>query len=273
MKRFFLSLTTLFIVFLACAQTHVSFSDLEHWTTRQLQAYVGQTVIFDQPVYTCNNYRGTITASMHRVMSPTNQALPGTTEYNTIVSVNNSATFTLNGLHSGSDRMGQVIYGMKAKINSTGSVTVQSYDSIWGTRTDMLRGIPNLAYVANDGTVTQPAIIVCGANLEYYLTEQFGTGSSSSMGPSNASEHQKQRNKVSTALAFINADIYGLVEVQQGQGALAEIAADRTTKTGRHFTYITDKSTVNGTYTKSGYVYCSDVVRPFGQMVNNAEGV
>lgn len=269
MKRSIMSLCALFIVFLACAQTHISFDDVQHWTANQLRPYVGQTVIFDQPVYTCNNYRSNITASMHRVMSPTNQAAPLSQEYNTLLTVNNAATFTINGLQS--DRMGQTIYGLKAKINSTSSVTVVSYDSIWGTREDMAQ-LPSLAYVDSLGNVTQPDIVVCAANLEYYLTEQFRANNSTA-GPANDADHQKQRKKVSAALAKIKADIYGLVEVQQGQGAIAEIAADLTALTGRNYTYINDGSYANGTYTKSGYVYCPDVVQPFGRMLDNNKGV
>ncbi len=269
MKRHITSLCALFIVLFACAQTHVSFDNIRHWTANELRPYVGQTVIFDQPVYTCNNYRGTITASMHRVMSPTNQAAPLSAEYNTLLTVNNGSTFNITGLSS--DRMGQTIYGLKAKINSTSSVSVVSYDSIWGTREDMNQ-LPPLAYVDSLGNITQPNLVVCAANLEYYLTEQFRANKSTA-GPANDAAHQKQRTKVSAALAKIQADIYGLVEVQQGQGAIAEIAADLTTLTGRRYNYINDGGYANGTYTKSGYVYCADVVQPYGRMINNDEGV
>lgn len=258
----------------AGAQTHISFADIDNWTCSQLSQYVGKEVIFDQPVYTCNNYRNSITASMHRQFAPTNQAIPLSDEYNTIVSQNNSNTFTLNGL-SGYHRMGETIYGMRAKINSTSSITYISSDRITGTRADMEAGIPDvdLVYDQLADIFIRHDVLVCAANLEYYLVEQFGSGSSSSMGPSSSSEHQKQRTKVSTALAKINADLYGFVEIQQGQGALKEIAEDLTRNTGRHFSYIQDGSSANGTYTKSGYVYCSDVLRPYGDIKENNKGV
>lgn len=268
MKRLFVISNILIIALFACAQKHVSFKDVEHWTTSQLKQYVGQTIYFEQPVYTCNNYRGTITASMHRVMSPTNQALPLSAEYNTLVTVNNSSTFTLTGLNTG-DRMGQVIYGMVGKINSTGSVAVESYDRVEGTRADMEAGLPNIDLVTEDGVVVKHDLLICAANLEYYLVENLGTG----YGPANASEHQKQRTKVLKALSKIRADIYGLVEIEQGQSALAEIAADLTRLTGRNYTYINDGGSASGSYTKSGYIYCSDVVRPYGKLINNNQGV
>jgi predicted extracellular nuclease len=102
-------------------------------------------------------------------------------------------------------------------------------------------------------------------NLEYYLTSSFGTG----YGPDSNADHQKQRAKTSKALAKIDADIYALVEIQTGQGALDELAADLTKNTGRNFTYINDGSTTNGSYTKSGYIYCTDIVTPYGNMQHN----
>jgi predicted extracellular nuclease len=106
-------------------------------------------------------------------------------------------------------------------------------------------------------------------NHEYYLVQNLGTG----YGADSKAENEKQRAKVSKALAKVNADIYGFVEIEQGQSALAEIAADLTRNTGRRFTYINDGGSASGSYTKAGYVYCSDKVQPHGNMRHNNEGV
>lgn len=249
---------------LSYAQTHVSFSDPDNWNVNLLREYVGETVVFDQIVYTCNNYSG-LTASLHRVMSPTNQALPASTEYENILVNNNKATFTLSGV-PGDQRMGLRIYGLVAKVNSTTSLTYVSSDAIYGSRAD-LQTLPSVDLVRDGDTLARHNVLVCTANLEYYLAEQYDA--SSSMGPDNQSEHEAQKKKVLSGLAKINADIYGLVEIQQGQTAIAEIASELTKRTGRHFSYIDDGTSANGTYTKSGYVYCSDVVRLHGQMKNN----
>ena len=61
------------------------------------------------------------------------------------------------------------------------------------------------------------------------------------MGPDSYAEHQQQRKKVSKALKRINADIYGLVELEQGNDAIAEIASDLNANLpGRNYTYIND---------------------------------
>jgi predicted extracellular nuclease len=67
--------------------------------------------------------------------------------------------------------------------------------------------------------------------------------------------------------------LYGFVEIEQGQSALAEIASDLTKNTGRHFTYINDGGSSDGTWTKSGFVYCSDVLKPYGKLRENNTGV
>ena len=246
------------------AQQHISFADPEHWTTSELNKYKGQTVVFDQPVYTCNNYSG-LTASLHRVMSPTNQYEPTTAEYNTLVTVNNNSTFYLNGL-TGYHRMGETIYGLKATINSATSLTYISSDAIVGTRLDTEAGYPTVD-IARDSTNTVAVhnLLVCAANLEYYLVENLGTG----YGADNASELQKQHTKIMAALSKIRADIYGFVEIEQGQAALQKLATALTQSTGRHYTYINDGGSSNGSYTKSGYVYCSDAVTPYGSLKNN----
>ena len=118
----------------------------------------------------------------------------------------------------------------------------------------------------------EASIIVCCMNLEYYLVENI-SNSNGSMGPNTQAEHQNQRTKVSKALAKINADLYGFVEIEQGQSALKEIASDLTKNTGRNFTYIDDGGSASGTYTKAGYVYCSDLLEPYGQLRNNNTGV
>lgn len=244
------------------AQKHVAFPDPDTWTGSDLQEYVGQTVVFDQPVYICNNYHDQYTVSFHRIMSPTNQELPGSIEYNNLLTLNNRAGVTLTGLN-GYHRMGEVFYGLTVKVNSTSNMQYISHEQLTGTRKQTTAHIPSIDIRGEHN------LLICTMNCEYYLTEQFGSGSSSSMGPASDAEHQKQRTKVSSALSHIHADIYGLVEVQQGQGAIREIAEDLTRLTGRHYTYINDGGSPNGTYTKSGYVYCTDVVKPYGEMKSN----
>ena len=263
MKRTIIFILGICIHFSVFAVTQVSISDPETWRYTDLQKYVGQTVQFDVPFYVCNNYNSLI-ISPRRTYSPTNQELPLSAGYNSILSLNSQGSVTLTGV-SGYHRLGERLHNLTVKVNSQTSVSLVSCDWRGNTRADMEKGI-DLESINMRGEHT---ILVCCMNLEYYLVENFGTG----YGPDNQSDHNKQRAKVSKALAKINADLYGFVEIEQGQSALAELAADLSKNTGRRFTYIDDGGSPSGSYTKAGYVYCSDVLEPHGNLRYNNEGV
>lgn len=245
------------------ATTVVTISDPETWRYTELNKYQGQTVQFDVPFYVCNNYSG-ITISPRRIFQPTNQALPLSQEYNSLLTLNAQGTIKLTNV-SGYHRLGERLHNLIVKVNSSNSVNLVSCDWRGNARAELEKGY-DMDIVAQRG---EPSIIVCCMNLEYYLVENLG----GDMGASNYSEHQKQRAKVSKALAKIDADLYGFVEIEQGQNALAEIANDLSRNTGRRFSYINDGGSASGTYTKSGFVYCSDVLEPHGKLRENNTGV
>ena len=263
MKRAIILIFGICIHLSVLAVTQVSISDPETWRYTDLKKYVGQTVQFDVPFYVCNNYNSLL-ISPRRTYSPTNQALPLSAEYSSILSLNSQGSVTLTGV-SGYHRLGERLHNLTVKVNSQTSVSLVSCDWRGNTRADLEKGI-DLEAIDMRGEHT---LLVCCMNLEYYLVENFGTG----YGPDNQSEHTKQRAKVSKALAKINADLYGFVEIEQGQSALAELAADLSKNTGRKFSYINDGGSASGSYTKAGYVYCSDVLEPHGSLRYNNEGV
>ena len=249
------------------AQTNVTITDTENWKYTSLQSYVGQTIRFDVPFYVCNNYSSSLTISPKRTFTPTNQALPLSDAYHALLNANKYGSITLTNV-SGYHRMGERLHNLTVKVNSQTSVSLVSCDWQGNTRQELENGY-NTQVVKQRG---EPSIIVCCMNLEYYLVENISS-SNGSMGPNTQSEHQKQRAKVSKALAKINADLYGFVEIEQGQSALAEIASDLSKNTGKNFTYINDGGSSDGTWTKSGFVYCSDVLKPFGKLHENNTGV
>lgn len=244
-------------VMLSYAQTHIYISDTETWRNTELNQYIGQRVMFDCPMYVTSNARGSYSVSPRRLYSPTNQALPLSDEYRSVVSLNNYGAVSISGM-PGYHRCGEIIDNLTVTVQSSNHLRYESGAFIWNTRADMEKGIPALN---QNG---EPRLVVCAMNLEYYLVEQFG-----SLGPASASEHQKQRAKVSAATKKIAADVFGFVEVQQGSKALAEIADDLSRNTGYAYEYIDDGGSASGTYTKSGYVYRSDKVEPIYQMYHN----
>ena len=247
------------------AATVITIDNPEEWTYTELAPYVGQTVQFASPMYVTNNYSSSsLTISPRRIFSPTNQAYPLSQEYNAMLLADAKGTISLSGV-SDYHRIGEVMLNLRVKVTSQNRVSFESCTWSGDTRADLEGGYDQEA-VRMRG---EPNMIVCTMNLEYYLVENFGTG----YGPDSYADHQKQRAKVSKALAIINADVYGFVEIQQGQGALAELAADLSKNTGRNFSYINDGGSASGSYTKAGFVYCSDKVRPYGRLRENNTGV
>ena len=239
----------------------ITITDPDLWTTSEMSQFVGKEVQFTTPFYVTNNTKsGQLTIAPRRIFNPTNQALPLSTDYQSILSLNEQGTLTLTNV-SGYHRIDERVHNLKVKVNSYNSLSFISGDWRGNTRAEMEKGY-NLQAINTRG---EHNLLICYMNLEYYLVDNFGTG----YGPDSSTDHQKQRTKTSQALAKINADIYALVEIQTGQGALAELAADLTKNTGRNFTYINDGSTTDGSYTKSGYIYCTDVVTPYGNMQHN----
>lgn len=251
------------VVISASAQTELAIADKQAWTNTQLVSYIGKQVRLADDWYVTGNYNG-YHISPRRLYSPTNQVLPGTTDYYSLLALNNIGSVRLTGV-DGYHRTGERLHNAVVTVTSTLTMMLVSGEWTGNTREDIMKGY-DLSAIDRRGNHT---LLVCGANLEYYLVENLGTG----YGPDNNAQHQAQRRKVSQALAKINADIYGLVEIEAGQSALKEIAADLTKATGRTFAYVDDGGSPNGSYTKSGYVYCAQTVTPYGAMRSNQTGV
>ena len=257
--RFFLIIGALIVFTHAIAQVHIRVDDPETWTAQELLPYVGKTVVFDEPIVVCSNGNSSLTVAPRRLYSPTNQARPLSDEYRSVMSLNASGAMSLSGVPSRSSsnpyRCGEKIYNLTVKVNSTNSLTWVSGEFRGNKRADLEKGIPDIG---------DYRLLICTMNLEYYLAVEF---SPSGMGPRTYAEHQKQRTKIKKALSTINADAYGFVEIQQGQDALIEICKDlNELLPERNFTHIDDKSTPSGSFTKSGFIYDRNKLKPIGQL-------
>ena len=252
----------------AFAQTHVTISDPQNWTVSELKPYVGQTVIFDNPMYISSAYNN-IYISPRRLFTPTNQVLPGTTEYRNLLTLNSNGAIRLDNYGSSYPesqiRTGVKVYNLKAEVYAD-HLVMRGGEWRGNLRADLEKGIPDV-----DLREGEPhTLLICGMNLEYYLNQQYDN---SGMGPRSESQHQAQRAKISKALAKINADVYGFVEIQQGDSAIKEIANDLSANTGRNFKALLNGTSANGTYTTALFVYCPEKVKPYGVMQEVREGV
>ncbi|MGN0187649.1 MAG: ExeM/NucH family extracellular endonuclease [Paludibacteraceae bacterium] len=234
-----------------------------------LSNHVGEMVEFDQTLVVTNTYNwgsGYITVSSHRLMGCTETCDPGSDAYTAQKSANAkdklyvlSSTGTAYPFANadGTLRTGSKVDNLQGTLTGTGRLTVAYTPDFYGNErptepTDL--GDYNLK--------------VCAFNMEYYITEEFDT--TGTYGPKNADEAAKQHSKLMQALQAIDADIYGLLEIQQGQGALSKIVdALNAAKGGNYYAYIDDGTSIYGTFTKVGFVYRTDKVQPTGTLQQN----
>lgn len=252
--RFRVLLIALLLCITAIGQTHITIDNPSTWSGEALRPYIGQTVIFDVPIVVCNNQNGSYIVSPFRRFNPESHGFPESEDYKSTVRVNSQCMFSISGINN-YHRCGEKIIGLKARVNSTSSLTF--LDGKWSgnTRADLEAGIPDLG---------DYRLLVCGFNVEnYFMT--WG-----SMGADSYAEHQAQRAKVHKALKRINADIYGLVELQLGDEAITEIVNDlNNALPDRNYAFFHDSET--GTFQKVDFVYDKNTVEPINTPAESDE--
>ena len=189
--RFGMLLIALLLYVTAIGQAHITIDNPSTWSGEALRPYIGQTVIFDVPIIVCNNENGNYIVSPWRRFKPESHGFPGSEDYQSTVRVNSNCMFSISGINN-YHRCGEKIIGLKARVNSTSSLSMEGGQWSGNTRAGLEAGIPDLG---------DYRLLVCGFNVEnYFMT--WG-----SMGADSYAEHQAQRAKVHKALKKINADI------------------------------------------------------------------
>lgn len=241
--------------------------------------YDGKLVELNQKLYVTNignwNKYGEITLSSKRLMSPTDVALPGSADYFAIIEENELDQLILS---DGSDKQypnprpwgngkGYIRTGAYT-MKVVGRFSIEDYGyTITPTEEPIFEVNDRPTEIVGLGDYN---VKVCSFNLQIYIATQWD----GDYGPASATEAEKQHKKIVKALAAIDADIFGLVEVQQGQVALEKLAnALNELNPSARYTYINDGTGVNGTYTKAGYLYKASKVRPIRQLQSNDTGV
>lgn len=239
------------------------------------EQYEGMLLEFDQTLYITSNYDlqryGQLFLSPHIRYIPTNKGVPSSSEYIENVSLNSKAQILLDdGIvtsnyspiyfadENGTRRTGERVDNLIAVVDQTSS----SY-SIYPISKPNFYGNPRPIKPINLGDYN---LKVCGFNLEYYLTTNYGQG----FGANNESEAAKQHLKIIEALLAIDADIFGLIEIEQGQDALNKLtnSLNKATNSNR-YSYINDGGNIYGTYTKVGFLYRNDKITPYLTLKNN----
>ena len=285
MKRHTLALIVLLLSFFyttLTAQVVITLPD----DYDSLDSYVGKTVELRQRMYVVDNNDylryGELTLASERLMSPTDVALPGSADYFALVAHNRNCCICIDD-------------GSKAQYPSPlpwasadGTLRTGSYTDClkgrltyeqWGRRWVYVitpERISDIQFQHNSRPTTPEShtdeydVTICGFNLEYYITDQFADN----LGPSDAAQHERQHTKIAAALHAINADIYGLVEVQQGTAAAQKIVDELNRNNNNcHYAYIHDGTAINGTWTRACFIYRDDILVPIRNQQVNDTGV
>ncbi|NEQ20819.1 MAG: ExeM/NucH family extracellular endonuclease [Microcoleus sp. SIO2G3] len=115
--------------------------------------------------------------------------------------------------------------------------------------------------------------------LNYFNGDGMGGGFPTSRGASSAVEFERQSDKIVSAIAAIDADVVGLIEVENdGDGAdsaIAELVNRLNTFLGAPvYDYIRDPATGVGTdEIKTAFIYKPDVVTPLGQSLSDTDDI
>lgn len=131
-------------------------------------------------------------------------------------------------------------------------------------------------FVADNARTTAPGLPGTGSLkvasfnvLNYFNGDGLGGGFPTSRGADNLVEFDKQRTKIVNALAAMNADVIGLMEIENDgfgpESAIADLAAALSLATGIEYGYIDPgRPGIGGDAITVGLLYRRDSVAPVG---------
>ncbi len=227
-------------------------------------ALVGSEVVLTNDVYVVSTYgkslNGTVIVADRVLRAPTDEALPGSADYQSIVAANSASQLSL--LASGFDcldadgtlRVGQSASGLRGVVGKSGSRYTLT---------------PTVAPVfAGNARTARPAQVegsnlrVASFNMEYYLASPSSWGSG--YGASGSAQFERQHAKLLAALLAMDADVYALCEVEEGAYTVAYLVEAMNEACGsRRYAYIDSGDDEVSTYTKNVFVYNTQTVSPF----------
>lgn len=247
MKKNLLFVCLLASLFFAKAQIPIVFNG------DSLTPYIGQRVMFNQTLYVCgrsgNSYGGNLYLSYERLRQAEEVAIPGTPDFASAVAKNEQGIISAysSGVWFDSIRTGSTITNLVATVRDDHYVRLEGMPLI-----------DNNIRPTQRPDVGDARLIVCGANLQYYCPDWDGT-----YGANSDEEFALQHYKTVSALLNIDADIYALTELQQGQTSLQTLSQGMNdASTPGKYAYVYDYDTVVSNYIKVGFIYRTDKVRP-----------
>ena len=220
-------------------------------------AVMGQMVSFSQPMYICGNDNNMLYIASSRLRTPEEVAvgLPlDSVRYRERIRLNNASLITLTNVYNSSQwRLGSKIIGLQARV--TGERELQAVGSLT---------VENHERTSTPPDVGDARLRICGANIQNYFYNWEGAYA----GAGSSEKFEVQTQKICGALCAMNADIYALCEVENGQDALQYLVAQMNSLIGANqYDFVNDGLSGSGSI-KCGYIYRSDKVSPCGGMIH-----
>ncbi|MDJ0842948.1 ExeM/NucH family extracellular endonuclease [Crocosphaera sp.] len=261
--------------------TAVTINDLKSANSSSigLENYEGMRINFDETLTLTEYFQlgrfGQVTLSSGgRLYQPTNVTTPGAAA-NALQADNDLRRIVLD---DGSSRQNvdPILFGRNGQsLSSTnilrGGDTVTGLSGILDQRFGDYRLQTNTSVnfqAVNDRTITAPEVggtlKIANYNVLNYFTT-IDNGSNGARGADTASEFQRQQDKLLTALTEIDADILGLVEIENnGDVAVSNLVNELNSVTNPGtYDYIATGS-IGTDAIKVALIYKTDVVNPVG---------
>ncbi|WP_444995919.1 ExeM/NucH family extracellular endonuclease [Aliikangiella sp. IMCC44359] len=251
----------------------------------------GMAVIFDQTLTVSENYNlgryGELVLSNGRLINPTNVVSPGTAA-NEMQASNNLNRIILDDGRTGQNP--ELIPFPQPELSAFN--TVRGGDTVTN-----LQGIMHQAFGAyriqpttlpdfqptnqrtNPPELKSNTLKVASFNvLNYFNGDGSGGGYPTPRGADNAEEFARQRDKIIAAIAAMNADIVGLMEIENDgfdrDSAIVDLINGINTTTGKQYQFVSPDTTLIGTDAITvGIIYDSEKITQNGRAVSLSTGV
>ena len=255
-----------------------------------LERFAGMQVQLKQPLTIIDTYHygryGQITLANGRLMQPTNIALPGTAAsniatlnaLNQIVFDDNESTqnrYPINNPDGSAARTAQQVLRAGNQLDNNGQAILHFRAGKY-----VLQPISPFSMIASNPRSTQPALLdtgnlrVASFNLLNYFTTLDQGKSVKICGPSfnqscrgadSAVELDRQRGKIVAALLAIDADIIGLMELENNPSASVQNLVDALNNQRKPGQYRAVETGIIGDDSiKVGFIYQAHKVRTIG---------
>ncbi len=238
-------------------------TEIKSFTTDLSPTLNGQEVVFTFPLTVTKTYyksaSGNITLSPDVLYSPTEVALPGA-DANNIAALNEQNKLILN--------KSSFTYTDNNNTLRTGSKVTRLQGTLYYSNgTYSISPTVQPVFSGNERTSSPDNVGVCNLkvasfNVEYYIANSslWGKG----YGADNQAEFDRQRAKILAALKGLNADIYALCEVGQGNISVTDLVNGLNEVTSsNNYAYVADNDYSENTYTKNVFIYNKTKVTPY----------